>query len=65
MRKRLVALALLSASAGAADFRVLDLGDACTPVQVREEALGSVAIPWQQMSGADTYALKDEASTAT
>jgi hypothetical protein len=58
MLRVLVALALLSAPVGAADFRVLDFGDACASIQAREEPLGSVAIPWQKISGADIYAFK-------
>jgi hypothetical protein len=56
MLRGYVALVLLSAPAAAADFRTLDLGDACGPVQVREKALGSVAIPWPHWAGADIYA---------
>jgi len=58
MLLRYVALVLLSAPVGAADFRTLDIGDSCASVQAREKARGSIAIPWKQLSGADTYAFR-------
>jgi hypothetical protein len=58
MRLRLLTLALLSTPVAAADFRTLDFGDTCAPVKVREEAQGSVAIPWNQICGADIYAFR-------
>ena len=56
MLRGYIALVLLSAPVGATDFRALDLGDPCGPVQTREKALGSVAIPWPRWAGADIYA---------
>jgi hypothetical protein len=58
MLLRYVGLGLLSAPVCAADFRALDIGDACASVQAKEEIRGSVAIPWKQLSGADTYAFR-------
>jgi hypothetical protein len=46
-------LALLSAPVGAGDFRGLNFGDSCTSIPSREEARGSIAIPWKSPSGAD------------
>lgn len=61
MRSRLAFLAATLFSApvvGAADFRTLDLGATCNGVPVREQARGSVSIPWQKISGADIYAFR-------
>lgn len=51
-----VAMIVISAPAGAAEFRTLDLGAPCDAVPAREQARGSVAIPWKQIPGADVYA---------
>jgi hypothetical protein len=53
MLTRCIVLALLSAPVGAADFRGLNFGDSCASVPSREEARGSIAIPWKSPSGAD------------
>lgn len=60
MRSRLAFLAvtLVAAPVGAADFRTLDVGATCDGVPAREQARGSVSIPWQEISGADVYAFR-------
>lgn len=58
MLLRFIALALLSAPVAAADFRTLNFGDSCADVEGKERALGAVAVPWKQISGADIYAFK-------
>lgn len=55
---RFFALALLSTSVGATDFRTLNFGDLCAGVEAKEKALGSVAVPSKQMAGADIYAFQ-------
>lgn len=52
-------LAVLAARADAADFRVLNIGDACAGVEAKEAALGSKAIPRNDTPRA--YALAFEA----
>ena len=58
MLGRLIATILVSAPVVAADFRTLDIGAQCDSVPAREQARGSVAIPWGEVSGADVYAFK-------
>jgi len=59
-----VAMILIAAPAGAAEFRTLDIGAPCDAVPAREQARGSVAIPWKTIPGADVYAFTEENSTA-
>jgi hypothetical protein len=51
-----IAVILIAAPADAADFRTLDLGAPCDAAPAREQARGSVAIPWKKIPGADVYA---------
>lgn len=52
----LIAMILISAPTGAADFRGLDFGAPCNAAPAHEQARGSVAIPWKTIPGADVYA---------
>jgi hypothetical protein len=51
-----IAVTLISAPADAEDFRTLNLGSPCDAVPAREQARGSVAIPWKKIPGANVYA---------
>ena len=54
----LLAVIVISAPVGAADFRTLDFGARCDGVQAREQARGSVSIPWKKIPGSDVYAFR-------
>jgi hypothetical protein len=56
MLGRLIAMILISAPAGAANFRGLEFGAPCAAAPAHEQARGSVAIPWKTNPGADVYA---------
>src|SRR5580658_7401821 len=45
MKSYLLLLVILAARADAADFRVLNIGDACVGVEAKEAALGSKSVP--------------------
>jgi hypothetical protein len=44
---RLLLLVLVAAPVGAADVRVLNMGDACAGVEAKEAALGSKTVSWE------------------
>lgn len=54
----LLAVILVAAPVSAADFRALDLGATCDGVKAREQARGSISIPWKKIAGADAYAFR-------
>ncbi len=53
-----VAVISISLPLRAADFRTLDFGAACDSVVTREQARGSIPIPWGKISGADAYGFR-------
>lgn len=61
LRQLLLAASVLSAPAGAADFRALDFGAACGAIRSFEETEGSVPIPWDALPGGEYIAFKGRA----
>jgi hypothetical protein len=55
MLGRLIAMILISAPAGAADFGGSDFGAPCDAAIAHERARGSLAIPWNTIPAADIY----------
>jgi hypothetical protein len=58
MKSCLVLLLIIAARADAADFRVLNIGDACVGVEAKEAALGSKAVPRNDTPRTVAYAFE-------
>ena len=55
MLGRFIALILISAPAGAADFQGSDFGAPCDAAIAHDRARGSLAIPWKKLPRGDIY----------
>jgi hypothetical protein len=58
MRSITLPLILFSLSAGAADFRALDIGDSCGPIAAWEAAHSSTPTSWKAAPGLDVHAFE-------
>jgi hypothetical protein len=58
MRSITLLLILFSLSAGAADFRALDIGDSCAPIAAWEAAHSSTPTPWKAAPGLEVLAFE-------
>jgi hypothetical protein len=58
MLASLFTMIVIAAPVSAADFRTLNFGAPCDGARAREQARGSVSIPWKRVEGSDAYAFR-------
>lgn len=58
MLPRLILLVCLATPVCAADFRIFNVGDTCARAEEERKPLGSIFVPWRQMSNAHIHAFQ-------